>query len=75
VLKDLVIPQKVWPCKVKNLAATLTEVDRKIFLAAVMNPDWPLKTLENELRKRGMEISEHPLKKHRTGACACSRLD
>lgn len=75
MLENLVIPQRSWPCKVKQVSESLTEVDRKIFVDAVMNPEWPLKTLENELNKRGLDISEAPIRKHRNKACACFRLD
>ena len=74
MLEDLTIPVRSWPCKVVLTAESLSDVDRKIFLDAVNNPEWPLKTLENELRKRGLEISEAPLKRHRGRACACFRL-
>jgi hypothetical protein len=33
--------------------------------------EWPHSTLTHELNKRGIEISEQPVRHHRLGRCSC----
>jgi len=54
------------------LLESLEAKDRQILEAALTNDDWPTFTLATELRKRGMTISEHPIRKHRAGGCSCA---
>ena len=75
MLEKLQIPKQAnRSCKVASVAQTLDESDSKIFLAAVNNPDWAIKTLARELQKFGVEISDSPLSNHRKKSCACTKL-
>jgi hypothetical protein len=71
MLEDLVIPVKHTPCKVRTVKEEIPEKDATIFDDAVMNPEWPCKTLSNELRKRNVLISDTAIKHHREKRCSC----
>lgn len=71
MLENLVPPRKVYPCRVRELAEAMTDKDKAVFLAAVVDPAWPIMTLAEELRSRGVDISPTPITKHRKGACSC----
>lgn len=71
MLEDLRIPKRNMPCRVRTVESELTDKDKPIFLAAVMNPEWPYKTLSNELSKRGTKISDSAIKQHREKRCSC----
>jgi hypothetical protein len=61
-------------CKVGLIASTLTDADKEILLAAVMDKEtWPVKTLSKALSERGVQISDSPIYNHRSRACACFR--
>jgi hypothetical protein len=61
-------------CKVATVSATLSDDDRKIFLAAVSDKsNWPIKTLAKALNERGLLISDSPLTNHRAQTCVCFR--
>jgi hypothetical protein len=53
--------------------AELSDKDKAIFEQAVMSPEWPYKTLSNELYKRGTKCSDAAIKHHREKRCSCSR--
>lgn len=74
VLEDLVLPKKVWPCKVRTVKAELSVADAEILDSIVMNPEWPLRTLSNQLKKRGVDISDNSLKNHREKRCSCWKI-
>lgn len=72
MLEDLTPPTKKTPCKVREISVSLETKDSTIFLTAVNNTDaWKTKTLSNELRKRGILISDTAIAKHRKGLCSC----
>lgn len=71
MLEDLQIPVRHTTCRVRTIATELPEKDVVIFEAAVMNPEWPCKTLQNELSKRGVKISDTAIKQHREKRCSC----
>jgi hypothetical protein len=71
MLEDLVIPTKQTTCRVRSVAADLPDKDKTIFQQAVMNPEWPCKTLSNELLKREVKISDTAIKHHREKRCSC----
>jgi len=73
LLDDLEPKAKVWPCKVRDVAATLEPSDGKILLAAVESEDWSVTGLSTALRKKGISVSDVPIKSHRTKACSCYR--
>jgi hypothetical protein len=74
MLEDLVIPTKKFPCKVRTVKAVLSEKDALIFESAVMNPEWPCKTLENALSTKGITVSEKTIKQHREKRCSCWKI-
>lgn len=71
LLDNLEPPKKAYPCKVRELAQAMSKEDAKIFLDAVNDPNWPIVTLAEALRARGVELSASPLTKHRKGLCSC----
>ena len=72
MLEDLKPPVKVFPCKVRDVAAELDEGDAVIFMNAVANlADWSNNGLADELKKRGVYISEKAIRKHRRKECSC----
>lgn len=74
MLEDLRPPQRKITCKVATVAEGLSAVDREILFAAVANSaNWKIKTLETELKKRGLMISDTPLMAHRAQSCSCFR--
>lgn len=74
MLEDLKIPVKLTTCRVKTLADEIAEKDAVILEAAVMNPEWPCKTLQNELLKRNIKLSDTTIKQHREKRCSCWKI-
>lgn len=61
-------------CKINTVSATLSESDKKILFDAMNDEEtWPAKTLSREVRKLGLEISDHPIRMHRAKQCRCYR--
>lgn len=73
MLEDLKPPVRTYPCKVKTTAEALDAKDKEILLSAVNSEEWAYKTLSNELAKRGLEILDTTIARHRTKRCACFR--
>ncbi len=73
MLEDLTPPQPQFTCKVRTVADSLDAKDREILLNAVNSDEWKLKTLSNELAKRGLVIVDTGIAKHRRKQCACFR--
>jgi hypothetical protein len=71
MFEDLKLPKRQTNCRVRTIVADLTAKDKELFLTAVMNPEWPYKTLSNELYKRGTKISDAAIKHHREKRCSC----
>ena len=60
------------PCKVRELAEKLEEKDAKILMEAVEDVEtWGASGLKNALNKRGLQISDKPIQRHRDGRCDC----
>jgi hypothetical protein len=74
MLEDLKIPVKQTSCRVRTVAAEMSEKDAEILESAVMNPDWPFKTLEVELYRKGVNLSEKAIKRHREKHCSCWKI-
>lgn len=74
MLEGLKPPVKVWPCKVRATAETLSKDDAKILLDAAENVDWKIYALQKALADRGLSLSEKVLHKHRNKICSCYRL-
>lgn len=60
-------------CKVADLAETLQDNDRTIFMEAVNDLSWGARTLSIALRNRGLSIADTTIGKHRNKGCACYR--
>jgi hypothetical protein len=73
MLEDLKPPVRTYACKVKTIAEGLDAKDREILLTAVNSDEWAYKTLSNELGKRGIDILDTTIARHRTARCACFR--
>jgi hypothetical protein len=71
MLEGLQPPVKIGACKVRTLMNALEPKDQEILKQAIANADWPSLTLAEELTKRGLLISESPLRKHRAKRCSC----
>ena len=74
LLDDLKPTQRQFPCKVRDVAASLEQADKDILLEAVMNEDWKYYTLEQVLLKKGLRISQGAIKHHRIKACPCWKI-
>lgn len=72
MLEGLEVPGKERPCKVRSLIATLEPKDQEILKKALADPEWPHLTLTNQLKNRGLQISESPIRAHRLGRCSCA---
>lgn len=71
MLENLQRPTKQYSCRVKTVLSELDSADQKILTDAVMNPEWPIGTLENSLRKLDIVLSGTSIKRHRTKGCSC----
>jgi len=58
MLEDLVIPVKQTTCRIRTVKDEIPDKDATILEQAVMNPEWPCKTLSNELLKREIKVSD-----------------
>lgn len=72
MLEGLEQPKRIRPCRVRDLANDMSKEDSKIFLTAVSDDNWPIVTLVEALRNRGVDISASPITKHRKGMCSCA---
>lgn len=71
MLEDLKLPVKISSCRVRTLKDEMADKDAQILEQAVMNPEWPCKTLQNELLKRDIKLSDTSIKNHREKRCSC----
>ena len=74
MLDDLELPTKPAACKVRTVHETLTEPNKTIFIQAVESPEWPMTTLANELKKRGINVSDNTIRRHRKRTCSCWKI-
>jgi hypothetical protein len=74
MLEGLVPPQKIAPCRIKQVLETLDAKDQAILEQSVANPDWPVSTLSRELQKRGITLGDKAIAAHRKGHCQCSKI-
>jgi hypothetical protein len=72
MLEGLEPPKKVPACKVRSVIQGLEPKDQEILKNALANPEWPHSTLTHELNRRGIKISEQPVRTHRLGRCSCA---
>lgn len=72
MLENLIPPSRIKPCKVRTILESLEPGDREILEAAVMDyKKWQVRTLTDELRKLGLNISDRPIANHRAKECSC----
>jgi hypothetical protein len=71
MLEDLSLPIRQFPCRIRTAKTELSESDATILESAVMNPEWPCGTLQNQLASKGLAVSEKSIKKHREKRCSC----
>lgn len=75
MLENLKPPVQKRTCKVRTILETLEPADQEILEAAIMDSaKWKIKTLSDELRNNGIELSERPISNHRTKACSCWKI-
>lgn len=76
LLDDLTPPQRIFPCRVRELYETLDKNDAEILRQAIGNVEnWPAKTLSNELRERDVTLSDLSITKHRNNRCSCGKMN
>lgn len=74
MFETLALPEKESFCPMIVRATNNLEAkDLKIFIDALADPRWPARTLATEVTKRGFNVSENQIWKHRSKACACAR--
>jgi hypothetical protein len=73
MLEGLEPPKKTPACKVRSVLESLEAKDREILKKALADAEWPHSTLTHELNRRGITISEQPVRTHRIGRCSCAR--
>jgi hypothetical protein len=73
MLEGLEPPKKTPACKVRSVLESLEPKDREILKKALTDAEWPHSTLTHELNRRGIRISEQPVRTHRIGRCSCVR--
>ena len=74
MLEDLSLPVKLYSCRVRTVREEMSKTDAVILEDAVMNPAWPCKTLQNELLKREIKLSDTVIKNHREKRCSCWKI-
>jgi hypothetical protein len=72
MLEDLMPPKRVYSCKVRRIAGELDATDGIIFMQAIDDSsNWTATGLSSELAKRGVDIGEKVIRKHRMNECSC----
>ena len=71
MLEGMKPPTRKFPCKVLDIKLTLELSDQIIFEQAIMDKAWAVRTLEKELRARGIQISDSTIERHRGKLCSC----
>lgn len=74
MLDDLNIPSKPVSCRIRTIADELDVTNKTIFIQAVENPEWPMTVLAVELRKRGINVSDNSIRRHRKQTCSCWKI-
>ena len=74
MLDDLKLPGKNFACGVRTAKLDLSDKDKEILESAVMNFDWPVQTLQKELKKRNLNVSDYSIRNHREKTCSCWKI-
>ena len=73
MLQGMTPPIKEMLCAVMERAADLEPADLKVLLDSLEDKRWSNNALAAELTRRGFEISESTVRKHRSKTCCCVR--
>lgn len=72
MLEGLTPPERTFPCHVRTILERLDESDKKILLDALADMEsWSHVALAQALTQRGIQCSDKPIRKHRSGICSC----
>lgn len=74
LLDDLTPAPRVYPCRVRDVRATLEPDDQTALDAALADPRWKHYTLSKALQAKGLDIKTPALQKHRENNCSCSKI-
>jgi len=70
MLEDLIPPERVFPCKIREVLRTLEESDRMILKDALANVDvWSTKALSKALLAKGLPLGETIIRQRRAKPC------
>lgn len=67
-------PIRRYPCKVREIRATLDESDQKKLDELLADERWKNNTLQKALASKGIEINVQRLTAHREKNCSCSKM-
>ncbi len=74
VLEGLEPKPRRYECKVGTTLKSLEQVDREILEEALADwQKWSSYSLSQALAKRGVNIYDKAIRKHREGICSCSK--
>lgn len=72
MLEDLSHEKKLANCKVRSLYETLDKKDAELLKGYIADEDnWSAYTLSNALSKRGVQLDDKIIAKHRDNLCTC----
>ena len=74
LLDDMTPPVIVSSCRVRSIADSLDEADKKIFMAALADPRWSNRALATAMNDRGFELGVSSIQKHKSRGCSCSKI-
>lgn len=58
-------------CSVALTLLSMTDEDATDLRAALVNPAFTTSAIARALKNRGIPLTEHPIQRHRRGACQC----
>ena len=73
MLEGMIPPVDSNLCKVSKLAADLSPEDNVALQNALDDAAWTTSALGVELRKRGFNVGDTMLRRHRIRVCSCAR--
>lgn len=73
MLQGLQPPQKDQLCPLMRRVADLDKKDAEAVLGYFADKRWTNRALAAALTENGFQVSETPLWRHRSGACACAK--
>ena len=73
MLEGMIPPVDSNLCKVSRLAADLSPEDNVALQDAMADTAWTTSALGIELRRRGFDVGDTMLRRHRVEVCSCVR--